>query len=147
MKAQAHAIHSDAPHLGFQIAPMIDVVFVIMLFFMVMAGAIKTERILSAALPREAGLADIPPDEIVIGISEEGYISLNDEEIAADTDVQLKTLNDRLTDIKLESRLRGLPPIVILQSEETARYQRIVDVINVLGRVGITNVSFAVAEE
>jgi biopolymer transport protein ExbD len=25
-------------HLGFQIAPMIDVVFVIMLFFMVMAG-------------------------------------------------------------------------------------------------------------
>ena len=30
--------------LGFQIAPMIDVVFVIMLFFMVMAGSVKTER-------------------------------------------------------------------------------------------------------
>ena len=29
--------------LGFQIAPMIDVVFVIMLFFMVMAGAVKVE--------------------------------------------------------------------------------------------------------
>jgi biopolymer transport protein ExbD len=149
MKAQtsAHAIHTDAPHLGFQIAPMIDVVFVIMLFFMVMAGAIKTERILSAGLPREAGLADIPPYEIVIGISADGYISLNDEEIAADTDVQLKALDERLTDIKLESKLSGLPPIVILQSEETARYQRIVDVINVLSRVGITNVTFALGEE
>jgi len=31
---------ADAPP-GFQIAPMIDVVFVIMLFFMVMAGAVK----------------------------------------------------------------------------------------------------------
>ena len=30
--------------VGFQIAPMIDVVFVIMLFFMVMAGAIKRAR-------------------------------------------------------------------------------------------------------
>jgi len=29
---------------GFQIAPMIDVVFVIMLFFMVMAGAVKVEH-------------------------------------------------------------------------------------------------------
>ena len=32
------------PDVGFQIAPMIDVVFVIMLFFIVMAGAVKVEH-------------------------------------------------------------------------------------------------------
>ena len=31
-------------HLGFQIAPMVDVVFVIMLFFMVLAGSVKVEN-------------------------------------------------------------------------------------------------------
>jgi len=36
---------------GFQIAPMIDVVFVIMLFFMVMAGAVKVEHELKTTLP------------------------------------------------------------------------------------------------
>ena len=37
-------IETDQLVMGFQIAPMIDVVFVIMLFFMVMAGAVKVER-------------------------------------------------------------------------------------------------------
>jgi biopolymer transport protein ExbD len=41
----------DQSNLGFQIAPMIDVVFVVMLFFMVMAGAIKIENHLVTNLP------------------------------------------------------------------------------------------------
>ena len=47
-------------NLGFQIAPMIDVVFVIMLFFMVMAGAVKVERELNTKLPGHRG--DQRPD-------------------------------------------------------------------------------------
>ena len=42
---------------GFQIAPMIDVVFVIMLFFMVMAGAVKVEHELKTTLPGNAETA------------------------------------------------------------------------------------------
>ena len=38
-------------NLGFQIAPMIDVVFVIMLFFMVMAGQVQVEQELNLKLP------------------------------------------------------------------------------------------------
>ena len=37
-------LNPNEGNLGFQIAPMIDVVFVIMLFFMVMAGAVKVEN-------------------------------------------------------------------------------------------------------
>ena len=35
-------------NVGFQIAPMIDVVFVIMLFFMLMAGSVKVEKELNS---------------------------------------------------------------------------------------------------
>lgn len=42
--AMKHLLHSDDIAIGFQIAPMIDVVFVIMLFFMVMTGSVKVER-------------------------------------------------------------------------------------------------------
>ena len=51
-------------NLGFQIAPMIDVVFVIMLFFMVMAGAVKVEHELKTALP-----GSTPPQAADIGHS------------------------------------------------------------------------------
>jgi biopolymer transport protein ExbD len=45
---------------GFQIAPMIDVVFVIMLFFMVMAGAVKIENELNSQLPGTLQLRPAP---------------------------------------------------------------------------------------
>ena len=44
-------LNSNDGNFGFQIAPMIDVVFVIMLFFMVMAGAVKVENELNTQLP------------------------------------------------------------------------------------------------
>ena len=46
---------------GFQIAPMIDVVFVIMLFFMVMAGAVKVENELNTQLPGTASTSTRRP--------------------------------------------------------------------------------------
>src|SRR5437867_8799052 len=72
--------HYDA-ELGFQIAPMIDVVFVIMLFFMVMAGAVKVEREINTKLPGTAETSGPTEfvDEVVINISESGEVMLNDE--------------------------------------------------------------------
>ena len=46
-------LNPNEGNLGFQIAPMIDVVFVIMLFFMVMAGAVKVENELNTQLARD----------------------------------------------------------------------------------------------
>src|SRR6478752_6169302 len=66
---------------GFQIAPMIDVVFVIMLFFMVMAGAVKVEKELNQKLPGTVDTAKSADftDEQIISISDTGEVSLNDE--------------------------------------------------------------------
>ena len=78
---------------GFQIAPMIDVVFVIMLFFMVMAGAVKIENELNTQLPGTAATSASTDfvDEQIITISDTGEVSLNDEpfDSAKSTDLQL----------------------------------------------------------
>ena len=76
MKQAPREMPSDA---GFQIAPMIDVVFVIMLFFMVMAGAVKVEHELKTTLPGNAETAKETemPDEITIGVAENGAITIN----------------------------------------------------------------------
>ena len=68
-------------HVGFQIAPMIDVVFVIMLFFMVMAGAVKVENELNTTLPGSAETSTSTDfvDEQIITISDAGEVALNDE--------------------------------------------------------------------
>ena len=73
-------VHGD-DNFGFQIAPMIDVVFVIMLFFMVMAGAVKVERELNQKLPGtvETGRSVEFTDEVLININESGEVLLNEE--------------------------------------------------------------------
>ncbi len=48
---------SSEVHLGFQIAPMVDVVFVIMLFFMVLAGSVQVENAHNTKLP---GTVEVP---------------------------------------------------------------------------------------
>ena len=143
---KANAIHSDAPHLGFQIAPMIDVVFVIMLFFMVMAGAIKAERYLSTSLPTNA-VIDEPADALVLTVTEDGYVLMNDEEIGQPGDSRLQVLTVRLDQIRHEFDLRRSRMPVMLQTEEGARYQRIVDVMNSLAKAGVTDVTFTVGTE
>src|ERR1051325_7806638 len=67
---------------GFQIAPMIDVVFVIMLFFMVMAGAVRIENELNTQLPGTATTSNSTEfvDEQIITIADTGEVSLNDEQ-------------------------------------------------------------------
>src|ERR1043165_5137807 len=88
--------------LGFQIAPMIDVVFVIMLFFMVMAGAVKVERELNSQLPGNAETSNATDfvDEQIINIAENGEVLLNEEPMDSPTDRELPRLRDTLGRLK-----------------------------------------------
>ncbi|HYR57404.1 MAG TPA: biopolymer transporter ExbD, partial [Chthoniobacteraceae bacterium] len=70
----AGSVGSEDGDIGFQIAPMVDVVFVLMLFFMACAGSQVTERELNIALPSGAAAksANNTKTPIVIDISPEG---------------------------------------------------------------------------
>ena len=150
-------IETEAVAMGFQIAPMIDVVFVIMLFFMVMAGAVKVEMILNTTLPGVAvptrGEEPIPPDEIVILIAEDGTVTMNEEEFDSEfpsTNLSYKklpALTANLMRLKKDADDRGSKVLVTLQTEEQAKYDRIIDVMNALAKAQIENVTFTVGTE
>jgi len=139
----------DDSSMGFQIAPMIDVVFVIMLFFMVMAGAVKVENELTTKLPgsAESSSAAEFTDETIISISDEGEVSLNDEPFDTPESADLPQLRATLMRLKENADNAKQPAVVTIVSDAQAKYSRTIDVLNALAAAKISNVTFNVNEE
>ena len=139
----------DEGTMGFQIAPMVDVVFVIMLFFMVMAGEVKVEKELVTRLPGsvESSASTEINDETIIGISDEGEVSLNDEPLDPVDSVELPQLRATLMRIKENADNARQPAVVTIVSDQHAKYSRTIDVLNALASAKITNVTFNVNDD
>ena len=132
-------IHSEPEgNLEFQIAPMVDVIFILILFFMCSAGATKVENELSLKLPGR--LSQDQPirmlDEQIIEIEENGQIILNDQQM--DTSRLSATLQ-RYKAISDDSKSSTV--ITILTAKNT-KYQRIIDVLNECAVAKIESVTF-----
>lgn len=135
--------------VGFQIAPMIDVVFVIMLFFMVMAGEVKVEKELNCQLP---GTVDTAKDaafveEQVIQITTTGEVSLNEDPVGKADDKILQELRNRLARVKKNCDAAKTPCQITIASESKTKHGRVMDVADACAEVGITSLSFNVTEE
>jgi len=136
-------------NVGFQIAPMIDVVFVIMLFFMIMAGSIKVEKELNTKLPGVA-ITSAPTDfvdEQIIGISPQGDITLNDEPFDSAGSTDLPQLKTTLVRLKQAGDAAKSPVLITIVSDPQAKYRRTINVLDALAVAGIGNVTFTVSEE
>ena len=133
-------------HLGFQIAPMIDVVFVIMLFFMVMAGQQQIENELNLKLPGtmdpKAPVETV--EETQIRVLETGEILLNDDPVGDPGDSALKNLAATMVRLAESSKVAGSKVVVTIMADEFAPYQRVIDVLNALAVARIANVTFEV---
>ena len=140
--------NSTDGNLGFQIAPMIDVVFVIMLFFMVMAGAVKVEKEINSQLPGSAETSGGTEftDEQIIGISEAGEVTLNDEPFDSAASHDLPQLKATLQRLKANADAAHTPCTVTIVSDEQAKYSRTVDVLDALAAARIESVTFTVDE-
>ncbi len=142
-------VNQNDGNVGFQIAPMIDVVFVIMLFFMVMAGAVKVENELNTQLPGTAATSSSTDfvDEQIITISDIGEVSLNDEPFDSPQSTELPQLKATLMRLKQNADAAKTPAVVTIVSDEQAKYSRTVDVLDALAVAKIDNVTFTTAEE
>ena len=141
----------EVPAGGFQIAPMIDVVFVIMLFFMVMAGAVKVENELNTTLPgsisESTSASNEFVDEITITIAENGEVALNDEPFDSPTSHEMKQLRDTLMRLKQNAGNAHTPTVVTIVSEPQAKYHRTVAVLDALAAAKIDTVTFNVSDD
>jgi biopolymer transport protein ExbD len=131
-------------NLGFQIAPMIDVVFVILLFFIVSASDIQVENAHVTKLPGTVETqSDTPmPDEIAISIEDDGQVFLNDDPLDTPEAKLLPELASNLNQLRESSEASKSEVLVTIYANELARYERVVDVLDAMSRAKITNVSF-----
>jgi biopolymer transport protein ExbD len=143
MKKHRHR-KSNEVNLGFQIAPMIDVVFVIMLFFMVMAGAVQKETAHNTKLPGTVSTdTSTPlPEEIAIRIDDDGQVYLNDDPLDTPEAKLLPELANNLYQLKQSSDASKSEVLVTIYANEQARYERVIDVLDALSRAKIGNVTF-----
>jgi len=142
-------IHEE--NLQFQIAPMIDVIFILILFFMCSAGAVKTEMHLASSLPGTATATDPIdiPDEQIIQITNSGQIMLNGRQfdVAAGQGHELPELMSTLHLFKQTSESNKTVAMVTITPQPNASYQRVIDVMNACAASQIKNVSFRMEAE
>jgi biopolymer transport protein ExbD len=136
------SIGSEDGDIGFQIAPMVDVVFVLMLFFMASAGSQVVERELGLNLPGgSAGKrSGPPPTTYIIEIAPDGQVTMNNQPYGAATDRTLTALREKFKN-NIE-RYGDKDPVIIRPAPDT-RHERIMEVLNAAGAAGVKNLTFS----
>ena len=131
----------ESGDFGFQIAPMVDVVFVLLLFFMACAGEKTKEGYFDIGLPSPSA-ADpgrVPPIPILVDVDALGNVFVNGEQKSTSAkDRELKALEEFLA-----SAAKNSPddPVIIRPNLE-ARHERVVDVLNVCRLARVAKLSF-----
>jgi biopolymer transport protein ExbD len=120
---------------GLQIAPMLDILFVLLLFFMVSAGAQKHEASIATQLPGSQPGKDVP---VQITIDSDGQVNINNTPEDTPADSQLTETINRLKEIIASNANQ---PVIISPTAST-RQQRVVDVLNACAAAGVKNLAF-----
>lgn len=136
------SVGSEDGDMGFQIAPMVDVVFVLLLFFMAIAGQQVVEKRLSINLPSGSSTStNVVTAPLIIDITPEGQVTMNDYVYGNATDKELKTLREKLKSLEDPTEGKIKDPVIIRPAND-ARQERVVDVLNACAGAKVTNLTF-----
>ena len=127
------------PHvLGFQIAPMVDILLVLLCFFIVTWSFARKENELDVKVPSAQNAKDSNPvvNQTVLNVRANGTVVWNRKEIA-------------LPDLALKLKeLSGLFPdyAIIVRGDERVPFRFIANVLDICREANIWNVAFATAK-
>ena len=127
-----------------QMGPMIDMVFLLLVFFIVTAKPIQPESDISLGLPgtlAQSEAVDLP-DEQRIEIGADGRVILNDLELAAGDDVAMPRVVTTLSRLKEGAELNQAEALVTIDPHDDTLHQRVVDVFDACAKAGITSVTY-----
>ena len=115
--------HKDDVKAEVDMTPMIDCVFLLLVFFMVSTTFNKQEADISFALPGTAEQSDSVeiPDEQIIQITEAGNVFLNDLEYDAPTDADMPELVKTLTLFRQTADANQVPAMITIAPAGAAR--------------------------
>lgn len=132
-----------------QIAPMIDCVFLLLIYFMVTSTLEKQEADLSFQLPgvvEQTEALDMP-DEQIIEIRADGQVVVNEFPYDTPGARQLVELTNLLKRFKQASDSNKVEAVVTIAPDEAVQHQWIVRVMDACGAAGIKAVNFSLGGE
>ncbi|NOX98825.1 MAG: biopolymer transporter ExbD [Verrucomicrobia bacterium] len=136
-------IEEKGPSLS--MSPMLDVAFLLLIFFVISASQRPIEADISLALPcMHHHRANISVCPMAIRIQADGSILSDGRTL--DTDItrrDLPLLEDKLKQYKSAADLLSTEPYILIYANDDAQWQRSMDVLNSLAKVGIRNIGIA----
>jgi biopolymer transport protein ExbD len=128
-----------------QITPLIDVVFLLLIYFMVTSSLVKKEADLSFLLPAKVDTADpiALPIEALIEISDVGDVTM--EGMRYGVDGTLNDLIQQLETLKEAAASSGSELIVNILPSDMTRHQYIINVMDACAAAHVKNLSFSMS--
>jgi biopolymer transport protein ExbD len=118
------------------IAPMMDMVFILLIFFIVTSSFVR-ETGIDVNKPKASSAQELARESILIGISREGTIHINESQ------VDLRTLKTILQQMVAEKPDRA----AVIVADRDALGGKIVDVLDVCNLARVKKVSIAANKE
>lgn len=128
---------SESNNVDVNLTPLIDVVFLLLIFFMVSTTFDKQAQI-QIKLPEaeSSETVDKEPNVIEVGIDEKGHYFVNQEELLKSDPETLRQMLIKVAQGKTE-----LP--VIISADGKAPHQSVITVLDVASQLGMTQMTFA----
>ncbi len=129
--------------LGLQIAPLLDLLFVLLLFFMVTASSKVQETELGIKIPSKG--VSMPGTEqtpITLQIDPDGQVFFNQSPIDTPQSKDMSELKAKLTDIIAKF---GDDQPVIISPDGKTRQERVIDVVDACSAAHVKNLAFGSA--
>ncbi len=133
----------EEPELS--ISPLIDMTFLLLIYFICTCTLITPEADLGIRLPgmvAQATTVDMP-DEQIIEVRHNGQVFLNDKEYDKPSSQDLPELQRVLRSYKAASEASGNQALITIWAEDETEHQRVIDVMNACAAAKIKDVSFA----
>jgi len=129
--------HAKPEVFGFQIAPMVDILLVLLVFFIVTWNFSLADKELDVKIPTASNSKEAAAyvGQVVVNVRPDGSIVFNHETITGD---QLLA--------KLQDLAKLFPDqAVILRGDKNAKYDAIANILDICRKANIWNIAFATA--
>ncbi len=130
--------HAPLQHPGIQLAPLVDVLLLLLIFFLLTWNAARNENELDVKVPKASAAKEksAPVGDVVVNVKADGNVVVNRRTLTA---AELTDLLKSLVQLNTEQA-------VIIRGDEAGAYKNIISVLNICTEAGITNVAFATAK-
>lgn len=130
--------HATLQHPGIQLAPLVDVLMLLLIFFLMTWNAARNENELDVKVPKASAAKErsAPIGDVVVNVKADGNVVVNRRTLSSG---ELTDLLKNLVQLNAEQA-------VVIRGDETGAYKHVVGVLSICSEAGITNVAFATAK-